>query len=273
MSHQPPDNYSFVPDEGETSHQSPPPNVVPPQWVAVQAPSRRPWVTYTLLGVTLFVFGLQLLSKFLFHGMDFPAALMLKDNAAILQGELWRLITPAFLHSTTSILHIGFNMYALYILGPGLERHFGHGRFLALYLLSGFSGNVISFIFSPEYSLGSSTAIFGLIGAQGVFLYRHRELFGRSAQRALVNIISVAVINLIIGLSPGIDNWGHVGGLIGGTLFSWFGGPLLHVEGVFPTLRLSDQREGASVFTAGVMVALLFAALVALRFYLGGRLP
>lgn len=249
----------------------PPPNAQ--QWIVVQVPQVKPWVTYALLGVTLFVFALQLLSKSLFQGLDFPAALMLKDSSAILRGELWRLITPTFLHSTSSILHIGFNMYALYVLGPGLERHFGHGRFLALYLLSGFAGNVVSFIFSPGYSLGSSTAIFGLIGAQAVFLYRHRGLFGSSARRALVNIISVAVINLIIGLSPGIDNWGHVGGLIGGTLFSWLGGPLLHVEGIFPTLKLSDQRETASVFTAGAGVWLLFALLAALKFYLGGALP
>jgi rhomboid protease GluP len=236
-------------------------------------PQVKPWVTYALLGVTLLVFSLQLLSKALFGGLDFPAALLLKDNAAILHGEVWRLITPTFLHATGSILHIGFNMYALYILGPGLERHFGHGRFLALYLLSGFAGNVISFVFSPQYSLGSSTAIFGLIGAQAVFLYRHRVLFGQGARRALVNIITVAVINLIIGLSPGIDNWGHVGGLIGGTLFSWLGGPVLQVEGVFPSLRLSDHRQSASVFIAAVVVGLLFAALAGLKFYLGGMLP
>jgi rhomboid protease GluP len=171
-----------------------------------------------------------------------------------------------FLHSTGSLLHIGFNMYALYVIGPELERHFGHGRFLALYFLGGFAGNVVSFLFSPEYSLGASTAIFGLIGAQGVFLYRNRSLFGRIAQRALVNIVMVAVVNLIIGLSPGIDNWGHVGGLVGGTLFAWLGGPLLAVEAEMGAYKLSDRREPGSVMAAGLAVGLLFAVLAASKF-------
>jgi rhomboid protease GluP len=89
---------------------------------------------------------------------------------------LWRLFTPLLLHG--SIAHIGFNMYALFIIGPGLERYYGHLRFLVLYLLAGFAGNVFSFLFTPALSVGASTAIFGLVAAQGVFLYRHRQLFG-----------------------------------------------------------------------------------------------
>jgi rhomboid protease GluP len=220
---------------------------------------------YTLLGVTILVYLLQLASSFFLAG-DYPAALGVKANDAILQGEFWRLLTPMFLHSTSSFLHIAFNMYALFVIGPELERHFGHGRFLTLYLLSGFAGNVVSFLFSPEYSLGASTAIFGLIGAQGVFLYRNRSLFGRIAQRALVNIIMVAVVNLIIGLSPGIDNWGHVGGLVGGTLFAWLGGPLLSVEAEMGSYKLVDQREPTSVLGAGLAVGLLFTVLAATKF-------
>jgi rhomboid protease GluP len=165
-------------------------------------------------------------------------------------------------------------MYALFALGPQLERFYGHGRFLMLYLLGGFAGNVVSFLLSPEYSLGASTAIFGLIGAQGVFLYRHRKMFGGVAQRALTNIITVAVVNLIIGLSPGIDNWGHVGGLLGGTLFAWFGGPLLEVEADMgmgapgAPLKLSDRREPGTVLAAVLLVALFFASLAAIKFFM-----
>jgi rhomboid protease GluP len=110
-------------------------------------------------------------------GFDVPAALGMKVNELIIHGQIWRLITPVLLHG--SILHLGFNMYALYILGPGLERFYGHWRFLTLYLLAGFAGNVMSFIFSPNPSLGASTAIFGLLGAQGVFLYHNRGIYGR----------------------------------------------------------------------------------------------
>jgi hypothetical protein len=110
-------------------------------------------------------------------------------------------------------------------------------------------------------SLGSSTAIFGLLGAEGIFLYRNREIFGSAAQRALTRIITIALINLVIGLSPGIDNWGHIGGLIGGTLFAWFAGPILKVEGVYPSLSVVDTRESREVM---VTTMLLSAALVLL---------
>jgi len=244
---------------------APPPAAGGPRYVRVMAPESRPVVVYTLMAITILVYLLQLATQFTLGG-DYPAALGVKANDAILRGELWRLFTPMFLHSTGSLLHIGFNMYALYVIGPELERHFGHGRFLALYFLGGFAGNVASFLFSPEYSLGASTAIFGLIGAQGVFLYRNRGLFGRIAQRALVNIVMVAVVNLIIGLSPGIDNWGHVGGLVGGTLFAWLGGPLLAVEAEMGSYKLSDRREPGSVMAAGLAVGLLFAVLAASKF-------
>jgi rhomboid protease GluP len=201
-------------------------------------------------------------------GGDLVASLGLKDNQLIAQGQFWRLFTPMLLHG--SILHIGFNMYALYIFGPGLERYFGHGRFLTLYVLSGFAGNVASFMFSSAPSLGSSTAIFGLLGAEGVFLYRNREVLGGIARRALNNIILIAAINLFIGLSPGIDNWGHLGGLIGGTLFAWFGGPILSVEGVFPSLSVVDKRETRDVVLSALMVSMAFVFLTALTLYLRG---
>jgi rhomboid protease GluP len=161
-------------------------------------------------------------------------------------------------------------MYALYNIGPQLERHYGHWRYLALYVLSGFAGNVASFVMSPYPSLGSSTAIFGLLGAEGVFLYQNREWFGSGARRALNNVITIAVINLIIGLSPGIDNWGHMGGLIGGTLFAWLGGPLLRLEGIFPAMSLVDGREQRTVLQAGFMVGTGFAMIAGLTIVLRG---
>jgi rhomboid protease GluP len=157
-----------------------------------------------------------------------------------------------------SIIHIGFNMYALFYIGPTLERFYGRWRYLGLFILSGFGGNVISFMFSPNPSLGSSTAIFGLLGAQGVLLYQNREIFGSIARRALSQVILIAVVNLVIGLTPGIDNWGHIGGLIGGTLFAWFGGPLLQKQGLFLPYTLRDARGNREAVLAGTGVGVLF---------------
>jgi len=80
----------------------------------------------------------------------------------------------------------------------------------------------------------------------------------------------VGLVNLIIGLSPGIDNWGHIGGLLGGIAFTWFGGPLLRVQGVVPALSLVDEREPSDVYRAGIMVGAFFFTLAAVLIYLRG---
>jgi len=195
---------------------------------------------------------------------DVAACFGMKVNDLILSGQWWRFITPVVLHA--SLLHIGFNMYALYILGPELERHFGPLPFLILYVLSGFSGVVLSFLLTASPSLGASTAIFGLLGAQGVFVYRNQKLFGRRAQTILRSILNIAVINLLIGLSPGIDNWGHVGGLLGGSLFAWLAAPLYMLEGEGVEFHLVNKTTSDRTFFASLMVAAVFAVLAFLKF-------
>ena len=212
-----------------------------PKSIPITIPALPPRVTFGIIGLTIFVYLLQVVSQAVF-GHDLPVALGAKANEYIRAGELWRFFTPMLLHG--SILHIGFNMYALYIFGVGLERRYGHGRFLVLYLLSGFSGSVISFLFSSAYSIGASGAIFGLIGAEGIFLYQNRELFGNQFKQAIGNVVFVVAINLFLGLQPGIDNWGHIGGLLGGLMFAWFAGPHWVLEGIYPSLRLVDRRDG-----------------------------
>ena len=250
------------------------PSDYPPQpagpreaWVRVSFASRKPLVTYTLMGITIFMFILQAASQAFLEGNDWPFYLGGKINEFILNGEFWRLLTPMFLHG--SLLHIGFNMYALYALGPSLERYYGHVRFLLLYLIAGFAGNVVSFLFTPAPSIGASTAIFGLIAAEGVLLYRNRDLFGPKAQQALINIVMIAGVNLVIGLSPGIDNWGHIGGLLGGLMFAWFAGPDLKVQGLYPSLELVDERETRSVALVTLGVFFLFLFLVLVQFMTG----
>jgi rhomboid protease GluP len=240
---------------------SPPPAAQP---VAVNQELVTPAVGYVILAVTVVIYILQMGSQFLL-GYDLPAILGMKINEYILVGQLWRLFTPMVLHG--SILHIGFNMYALVIIGLPLEKRFGHVRFLLLYLSGAFAGNVFSFLLTDNPSLGASTAIFGLLGAEAVFLYRHRDLFGRQARSALINIAQIAGINLLIGLSAGIDNWGHLGGLFGGLLFTWFGGPLLKVEGLYPYFRLEDERDTGSSYLALALVLAIFGALAALKFF------
>jgi rhomboid protease GluP len=220
---------------------------VRPERIAIKLPETNSMVTYSIMGITIAVYILQMISQTVL-GDDLPALYGMKINELIAAGQIWRLFTPILLHG--SIMHIGFNMYALYLFGRRLERYFGHWRFLIMYLISGFAGNVISMMFTESPSLGASTAIFGLLGAQGVFIYQNRALFGNQTQQALQSIIMVAAINLLIGLSPGIDNWGHIGGLVAGLIFTWLGGPVLAPSGAYPYARLEDQRSSSDVLLA-----------------------
>jgi rhomboid protease GluP len=227
-------------------------------------PDTSPYITYALMGITIFIYVLQLGAESLI-GYDLPAYLGMKDNQLIAEGQVWRLFTPMFLHG--SIMHIAFNMYALNLFGRRLERYFGHWRFLLLYLLSGFGGNVLSMMFTEAPSLGASTAIFGLLGAQGIFIYQNRGLFGSMTRQALQSVIMIAGINLLFGfVSTGIDNWGHIGGLVGGLIFAWLGGPILAPDGGFPYAKLVDQREIndvllATAVTGGFFILLATGAL------------
>ena len=234
----------------------PPPS---PQSVRVEMPRSAPYVTYTIIAITVFFYILQLLSEYAL-GNDILVIYGARINEAILAGELWRFLTPALLHG--SLPHIAFNMYALLSFGASLERHFGHGRFFLLYLLSAFTGNVASFLFSPGYSVGASTAIFGLLGAEAIFLIQNRKSFPGQFRNAIGNIIFIAAINLfIIGSLPGIDNWGHIGGLVGGLMFTSFAGPLWEIEGVYPAYHLVDKRSPQAIMAGVVTVILLFGAL------------
>ena len=183
----------------------------------------KPVVTYILIGITACVYLLQAISKWQ-YGRDWPMIYGAKVSQMITYyHQYWRLITPVFLHG--SITHILFNMYALFTLGPALERYYGHWNFLRFYLITGFAGNVLSHIAAPQtVSVGASTALFGLIAAQAMFLYKNRRIL-RNYKAALQNIALVLVVNLMLGMRGGIDNWGHLGGLIGGLLLSWMCGP------------------------------------------------
>jgi rhomboid protease GluP len=254
------------------------PQTQPPRTVQVAVPTVKPYATYTILVVTTVVYILQLAGQNLQYLL--PASLVNslitnfgtsdivtyfgdKVNTLIRAGQLWRLITPVFLHA--SILHIAFNMYALFIFGRGIEARYGHGRFLLLYFLSGYAGNVMSFLLTVNPSLGASTAIFGLISAEGVFIIQNRALLGNRVNRSLMNLLYIAGVNLLIGFTTtGVDNWGHIGGLLGGLLFAWFGGPRWKLEGFYPSVKLVDEREGHGAFAGTVSVLLFFIPLAAL---------
>jgi rhomboid protease GluP len=264
-------------NQNPTPTQGPQPNQ-PPRTVQVAMPNVKPYAMYTILAFTTFIYLLQVAGQYMASFLpasivnyfmstigttDFVTYYGMKDDALIRAGELWRLITPVFLHA--SILHIAFNMYALFIFGRGIEARYGHVRFLLLYFLAGYAGNVMSFLLTASPSLGASTAIFGLISAEGVFIIQNRKLLGNRVNRSLMNLVYIAGINLLIGYTTsGVDNWGHIGGLLGGLLFAWFGGPRWKLEGFYPSVTLTDEREGHGALAGTVSVLLFFIPLTVL---------
>lgn len=231
-------------------------------------PGRAPKVTYAIIGVTLAVFALQMGTKILL-GVDLPAGIGIKDNDLIRAGQLWRLFTPMLLHDNSGLMHIGFNMYFLFVVGRQIEQLYGGTRYFLLYLLSGFAGAALSFVFSPYRAWGASTALFGLLGAQAVFGWSHRMLLDDKGRTIIREALSIVGINVVLGFIIGADNWGHIGGLLGGAMFAWFGGPQFIVErpvGVQP--RLTDQRGLVETLNASVLVFGTFSALVAAGIFL-----
>lgn len=184
-------------------------------------PEPRPLLTYLLVAINVAVF---LLMMKVGHGRIQDVAEMFgaKVNADIRRGEWWRLLTPVFLHG--SVLHLASNSLSLVLFGGGIERLYGVRKYLIIYFVAGVAGNLASFMHSPALSLGASGAIFGLVGAGLMFPIRFRSLLAPDAPgKILQQIVPIAAINLFIGATtPAIDNWAHMGGLVGGALAALF---------------------------------------------------
>jgi membrane associated rhomboid family serine protease len=145
----------------------------------------------------------------------------------VAEGQYWRLLTAMFLHA--SLLHIAFNMYALYLFGNAIEDALGSYRFLAIYFACGLFASVTSFTFGDPFraAVGASGAIFGLLGAWVAFNYRRRGTALASANLRMALLL--IAINVFLGFSiSGIDNYAHLGGLVSGAAAGWL------VEGFGP---------------------------------------
>jgi len=180
--------------------------------------TRRPIVAYSLFAFNILVFVLML-----FAGgsdqtlLEFGA----KSNYQIDNGEIWRFVTPIFLH--VGLLHLAFNSYALWIVGPQVEKLYGGARFFLLYLLTGIAGVAASYWYHPEDpSAGASGAIFGLFGVLLIFSIKYRKSIPTFFSQALgKGILMTVAINLAIGFYiPQIDLAAHVGGFIAGCLLA-----------------------------------------------------
>ncbi|MGZ5394004.1 MAG: rhomboid family intramembrane serine protease [Mycobacterium sp.] len=165
-------------------------------------PVNTPVVTYVLIGINVVMFALQMLAP----GLERELVLI---SPAVADGELYRLLTSAFLHYGP--MHIVFNMWALYVIGPPLEIALGRLRFSSLYLMSALGGSVVVYLLSAlgGQTAGASGAVFGLFGATFVV--------GRRLNMDTRWVIGLVAINLVITfVVPNISWQGHLGGLVTG---------------------------------------------------------
>ncbi|TGE31288.1 rhomboid family intramembrane serine protease [Desulfosporosinus sp. Sb-LF] len=174
-----------------------------------------PFFTYFVLGINIAVF---LLMTFAGGSTDQRVLIAFgaKVNTLIRAGEIWRFLTSNFIH--IGAMHLFFNLYALWSLGPLTEESFGHRRFLMIYIFSGIGGSIASFLFSSALSAGASGAIFGLLGSLLYYCFKRPYLWKSGLG---MNLMVVIVVNLGFGfIQPGIDNYAHLGGLLTGTIIS-----------------------------------------------------
>jgi rhomboid protease GluP len=211
----------------------------------------RPVVTWALVGANCLAFAVTLAA----------GAGLLQPNPAVLVqwgsnfgprtlgGEWWRLFTSMFLHF--GLLHLLFNMWALWSLGQLTERLFGSAYYLAVYLFAGLCGSVASLLWHPSInSAGASGAIFGVLGGLLAFMVNPRTRIPASIVAAQRNSALVFVAyNLLNGFAhAGIDNAAHIGGLLSGFAFGWvLGRPLDAESRQNPAARLAAAAAAAIV--------------------------
>jgi len=184
----------------------------------------RPWITIGIISINIMMY---LVTAYMSYSSaagsiinsDTNVLILLgaKVNTLIAQGQYYRLVTCMFLHG--GIVHLGVNMYSLYAIGPMVERVYGKVKYITIYFIAGICASIFSYIFSTSVSIGASGAIFGLLGAVLIFAIKSKGKTGNSFIRS---ILSVIFINIFIGATlPNIDNFAHVGGLLGGMIIAY----------------------------------------------------
>ncbi len=200
-----------------------------------------PIATYAVIGATAVISLLAMQPA----GSDVLTLLWL-DKQALAGGEWWRLVTPVLVHG--SVLHLLFNMYFLYLVGPIVEQLYGSARFLLLYALTAAAGSAASFLLGGPYpSVGASGAIFGLCGVLLAVSAVHRPVLDRRGRALMSQIGGLVVLNLIIGfgfdaLGARIDNLAHLGGLAAGL---WLGMVLPPVRSTLASYWQQPARPGS----------------------------
>ena len=221
-----------------------------------------PYVTYAIIGLTVVV---SLSAMIATDGGQITDALQL-DKRAVAAGEIWRLWTVTLVHDPNNLLHLLFNMYALYLAGPITERLYGSTMTLVFYLVCALGGSLGSFAFGGNVpSVGASGAIFGLFGIILIATRTHNPALDRTSRNFVTQLGTILLINVVFGIAASgyIDNFAHAGGFVAGALLG-----IAFVPGRVPTMR-SMWQAGASGQLAGGFIGSPFGRAAALLVLVG----
>ena len=210
--------------------------------------SKVPYLTYLLIVINCIFFFVPILfgqyddvlSKFWIYGPK------------IRGGEYYRLLTGIFLHG--NIMHLLLNCYSLYIIGSQIESFLGKWKFIIIYLFSGITGSLLSITLNGMVpSIGASGAIFGLMGSLLYFGYYYRVYLGNVVKSQIIPLI---VLELAMGfLSTGVDNFAHIGGLVGGIIMTM-------------ALGVKDKTTNFEKVNGWIVTGIFFAFLLFMAFVL-----
>ena len=208
-----------------------------------------PVATYAILGITIAVSLAAMLAS---DGQKIFDALEL-DKRAVAAGEIWRLWTVTLLHDPGPIppfsLHLLFNMYALYLSGPIVERLYGSVLTTLFYLVCALGGSLASFAFGDaQLGIGASGAIFGLFGILLIATRTHHPALDRNSRNFVTQLGAILAINIVIGLAASsyVDNFAHLGGFVSGALLG-----IAFVPGKVATIRSMWQAGSSGQLATG----------------------
>ncbi|HEY6607960.1 MAG TPA: rhomboid family intramembrane serine protease [Candidatus Limnocylindria bacterium] len=186
--------------------------------------TNTPVVTYVIIAICVVLFAIDAVltgGATIAGGVGPIGERNLINGLLVAAGEWWLIFTSAFIH--LGLIHLGFNMYVLYLYGPIAEHLYGHVEFALIYLLCAAGGSVLTILVDQNaFAAGASGAIFGIVGLLFVVSRRHHAVLGPQGRRMMAGIGGYLVFLLIFTfIVPGISWTGHLGGLAVGVVLGF----------------------------------------------------
>ncbi|PWA90096.1 rhomboid-related intramembrane serine protease family protein [Artemisia annua] len=190
------------------------------------------YIISTMVSINIAVFLFEIASPIKNSELELfslPALYGAKINHLILYGEWWRLLTPMFLH--TGILHIGLGCWALLTFGPQVCRAYGPFTFFLIYVLGGLSGNLTSFLHTPDPTVGGTGPVFAIIGAWLIYHYQNKDAMGKDVFESMYKkAVGATALGFVLSTFGPIDDWMHFGSAFTGIAYGFFTCPTLQID-------------------------------------------